>query len=695
VCGGEGGNARGGLAAQGALPVRRGFPISFFKLALLGLAVAAAANARSQELAAVRLRPSPFDTRTTNFLQLPATIGSEITIDASQTGAPINPHIYGQYIEHLDWGISDGIWAEMLEDRKFYFPVSASAANLDQATGQAAAPAVSPWKIIGSMGTVQMVEKDAFVGRHSPHITAPGGGRPAGIYQEELGLLKGRSYTGYIVLAADGDVKPVTVSLSWGAGGANQSAHTNLPAGPNYTKALFHFTAGADSENGRLAITTSGKGTLKIGCVSLMPGDNVEGFRKDTLGLLQQLGGTVYRWPGGNFVGGYDWRDGVGERDKRPPRANPAWAGIEPNDAGLAEFARLCELLQAEPMITVNTGFGDAYSAAAEVEYANGSTNTPMGKLRAQNGHPKPFAIPWWCVGNEMAGSLDLGIMPASQYALKHNWVVEKMRQADPGVQIIASGHLGDWSQAMLANCADEMNLISEHFYVNQVLPDLAAHAQQIPDGIQRIADAHRQYRREIPALQGKDIGLALDEWNYYSPPLSGDWGVPYFFQDAFGIAAGLHEFFRNSDLIRMANYAQTAGVIGCVKTTKTHAEFDATAFPLLLYRAHFGDLPIPLENPAAPVDICAALTSDKKALTVSVINPTADTFSFKMNLKAARMTGLGRTWMITGAAPLAFNQPGEKRQVDLRESPQANLSGTVTVPACSITLFRIPVALN
>jgi alpha-N-arabinofuranosidase len=365
----------------------------------------------------------------------------------------------------------------------------------------------------------------------------------------------------------------------------------------------------------------------------------------------------------------------------------------------MVEFVRLCELIAAEPMVSVNTGFGDAYSAAAEVEYANGSTATPMGKLRAQNGHPKPFAVKWWCVGNEMWGPWQLGYMAVSQYVLKHNWVEEKMRQADPSIQTIGSGNIssdGAWSRAMLANCADHMTLLSEHFYVNNNLPDVAAHVQQIPANIKRIADAHRQYRREIPSLQGKNIGVAMDEWNYwYGPHVFGELGTRYFLKDALGIAAGLHEFFRNSDVIYMANYAQTVNVIGCIKTTKTHAEFDATAFPLMLYRAHFGVIPVRLDNPLAPVDFSAALTADKKELTIGVVNPRAEPVTFKLNLKSARMTGWGRIWLIAGADPLAFNQPGEKRKVDLQESPQASLSGTVTVPAYGITLFRMPVALE
>ena len=426
---------------------------------------------------------------------------SVITIDASQTGPAINPHIYGQFIEHLGRCIYGGIWAEMLEDRKFYFSVPATQPIWKLTSHQATVLADSPWKVLGPVSAVQMVEKDAYVGTHAPVLTGN-----VGIYQEELGLLKGTNYSGYIVLKADGDINEVAITLSWGPGNAHQT-QTISRLRSKYTAYPFHFTAGADSDNGTLSIVVSGKGSVTVGCVSLMPADNVEGFRKDTLDLLKELGGTIYRWPGGNFVSGYDWRDGLGERDQRPPRTNPAWTGIEPNDMGMAEFIRLCELINAEPMIAVNTGFGDAYSAAAEVEYANGSTDTPMGKLRAKNGHPKPFNVKWWCVGNEMWGQWQLGYMAVNQYVLKHNWVEEKMRQVDPTIKTIGSGNIGTngaWSRAMLTNCADHMDLLSEHFYVNTNLPDVAAHMQQVPDHIKRIADAHREFRKTVPSLQGK-----------------------------------------------------------------------------------------------------------------------------------------------------------------------------------------------
>ncbi len=261
-----------------------------------------------------------------------------------------------------------------------------------------------------------------------------------------------------------------------------------------------------------------------------MPADNVEGFRKDSLELLKQLNAPIYRWPGGNFVSGYDWRDGLGERDKRPTRTNPAWTGIEPNDMGMHEFIRFCELVSAEPMIAANTGFGDAYSCADEVEYANGSTSTRMGKLRAANGHAKPFNVKWWCVGNEMWGNWQLGYMQVQHYVIKHNWIEEKMRQVDPTIQTIGSGDLpSGWSRWMMTNCANNMNLLSEHFYIFNPSNDIPAHVKQIPDNVKKIADAHREFRKEIPSLKGKDIRVSLDEWNYwYGPHVFGELGVRY-----------------------------------------------------------------------------------------------------------------------------------------------------------------------
>ncbi len=624
------------------------------------------------------------------------TIEATVAIDAGNTFEPISPYIYGQFIEHLGRCIYGGIWAEMLEDRKFHFPVPAEGDIWRLTRAQARVLAASPWKVIGPEGTVKMVEEDAFVGDHTPHITVPGGTR-VGIYQEELGVVSGKRYTGYLYLAGDSKAGPVTVSLIWGDADADRDTVTIKRVRSRYTKVPLKFTAGKNTDDARLEIVATGEGTLKIGCVSLMPADNVEGFRADTLELLRQLDAPLYRWPGGNFVSGYDWRDGIGDRDRRPTRTNPAWTGIETNDMGMHEFVRFCQLVDAEPMITVNTGFGDAYSAAAQVEYANGPRSTPMGRLRSNNGQRAPLDVKWWCVGNEMWGNWQLGYMSLNHYVLKHNWVEQMMREVDPTIETVASGDLGDagprsWSRGMLTHCADHMDLISEHFYTRS-RDDIAEHVQQVPDQIRRKAEGHRTLREELPSLEGKDIRIAMTEWNYwYGPHVFGELGTRYFLKDALGIAAGLHEYFRQSDIIYMANYAQTVNVIGCIKTTKTAADFDSTGLPLMLYRRQFGTVPVAVKHEAAPLDVSAALTADGKALTIGIVNPTWDTYRLKLNLSNVSASGAAQTWVIAGDDPMAYNQPGEPRNVDIKGAEPTDLTGTIVVSPLSITLLRAPV---
>lgn len=618
------------------------------------------------------------------------TVKAGVTINTQQRFEEISPYIYGQFIEHLGRCIYGGIWAEMLEDRKFYFPVPAPG-DIWRTTGaRARVLAASPWQVLGPKDCVTMVKEDAFVGEHSPHLTLPGNGTVAGIYQGELGLVKGKQYKGYIIMAGDTKVAPVEVSLVWGDGPDARATQRIKRITSRHKKHKFKFKAGADADNARLVISSRGKGQLKIGIVSLMPADNIEGFRRDTLDLLKQLNAPVYRWPGGNFVSGYDWRDGLGDRDKRPTRTNPAWTGIETNDVGLDEFVRLCQLINTEPMIAVNTGFGDAYSAAAEVEYANGSVDTPMGRWRARNGHAKPFDVKWWCVGNEMYGRWQLGYMQLNHYVLKHNWIEAKMREVDPTIKTIGVGSVGDWTEGMLKNCAENMDLLSEHFYC-QERGDLVDHVRQVPNQIRRIAQAHREYRKTIPTIKDKDIRIALDEWNYwYGPHVFGELGTRYFLKDALGIAAGLHEYFRHSDIYFMGNYAQTVNVIGCIKTTKTQAGFAATGLPLMLYRREFGSIPVAVSEMPEPLDIAAALTADKNALTIGIVNPTWDTYKLGIDLQGGRLKGQAKTWVIAGDTPLAYNEPGETPTLAIEQADGMDLTGPVSLKPLSITLYRV-----
>ena len=629
-------------------------------------------------------------------------VSKTVKIDAQKTGEPISKYIYGQFIEHLGRCIYGGIWAEMLEDRKFYFPVTADFSLWqtieppDNRWSGAGVPYKiidgSPWQIVGPADNVTMVKDNSYVGEHTPCINLVGERNPGGIAQSELGLVANKKYTGRVVIAGGPQSGPVKVSLIWGKDEKDRQSITIDKLSSEFIKIPLGFKAGASTDNGRLEILGYGKGMFKIGTVSLMPADNIKGFRADTIKLMKELNSPVYRWPGGNFVSGYNWRDGIGERDRRPPRKNPAWTGIEHNDVGIHEFMELCEVLDAEAFIAVNTGLGSVQETAQEVQYCNGRTDTAMGKLRAENGHAQPFGVKWWAVGNEMYGDWQLGHMPLGEYVKKHNTVVDAMRVVDPEVKLVAVGDAGPWSEAMMTHCSDHMDLISEHLYWDS-RRNIEAHIDRVRKGIILKCDAHRRYRAEIDGLEAKDIRIAMDEWNYwYGPYVYGELGVRYFHKDALGIAAGLHEYFRNSDICFMANYAQTVNVIGCIKTSKTAASMATTGLVLQLYRREFGEVPVQIIGNVRPLDVTAAWTKERDAITIAIVNPARAEYHVVINLKNAELTGRGKKWVIEHDDPMAYNEPGKEPKVVIEESPVSGISDRLTAGPLSITLYKLSI---
>ncbi|WP_347242740.1 alpha-L-arabinofuranosidase C-terminal domain-containing protein [Thermogutta sp.] len=600
---------------------------------------------------------------------------ARVTIDASQTAPPISKYIYGQFIEHLGRCIYGGIWAEMLVDRKFFYPVGSKE---------------SPWTVIGPEGSVTMDRNQPFVGVHSPRVTLKGDGSVVGIAHAGLGVVADKEYAGYIWLKGDPGAAPVMVRLVWGDNPGDAGETEIADVGSEYRKVTFRFRAAQSTDNARLEIVSKGNGHFYVGTVSLMPADNIHGMRADTIALLKELDSPIYRWPGGNFVSGYDWRDGIGDRDKRPPRKNPAWQGIDSNDFGIDEFMTFCRIVNTEPLVVVNTGLGDVEMALQELEYANGSVETRMGQLRASNGHREPYRVKYWGIGNEMYGNWQLGHMPLEEYVKKHNEFVAAMRKLDPTIVVIAVGNVGPWTEGMFRHCADFFDLMSEHFYVG-AKKDLLEHVEQAARRVREIADAHRRYRKEI--LGGKAIPVALDEWNYwYGEHLYGELGTRYFLRDGLGVAKALNEYARNTDVYFMANYAQTVNVIGAIKTTKTAASFETTGLVLALYRKHFGQIPVATTCSNSVLDVQATLTEAKDALVLAVVNPTAERQHLMLQPSGVKLVAPGRAWEIAGDDPMLFNEPGKPPRVSIveREAPH---SEKVEVAPYSVTLIRFATA--
>jgi len=611
-----------------------------------------------------------------------------ITINLSQKQSPLSKYVYGQFIEQMGNSIYGGIWAEMLQDRKFYFKPNSRN---------------SPWKYSSQDSSQLRIDSlDAFTGKYSP-VMIENSKANAILSQENLALKSGKKYEGRIVLAGNGVQRPIKVSLSWGDTNNQRDTFEIDSLTQGYKTYHFNFESGSTTRNGKLSIVLDGKGEISIGTASLMSADNIQGFRLDVIALMKELNAPVYRWPGGNFVSGYNWKDGVGDRDKRPPKINLAWESnykknrwkaVESNDVGLHEFMKLCNILNAEPYIAINTGLGTARLAAQEVQYLNGSTKTPMGKWRAQNGHPKPFGVKFFAVGNEMFGNWQLGHMPEKKYVKKHNRVAKAMWKVDPDISLVGVGDTPKWNAMMYKNSADYMSYISQHFYrQNWHGGGLMTHVMQMPHAINDIARQHRKMNKELEVLQDKNIPIVLDEWNYwYGPHVYGLLGTRYFLRDALGIAAGINALSRNSDVYFMANYAQTINVIGAIKATPTTSFLAATGVVLKTYRNNFGSIPVTVEGEKLPFDIAACLTKDGKYLTVSVVNPTHGKQKLALKVIGKTIQDQGTATIVTGKNDMVYNSADNKDAVKAMNQPVEIKDNSIQIPAISAVILRFRV---
>jgi alpha-N-arabinofuranosidase len=208
--------------------------------------------------------------------------------------------------------------------------------------------------VVGPAGNAYLDAAGAYAGERCLALWRRGEGpEDCGILQKDIGLIVWKEYLTYVVVSVVSGEPALAAGLSWGEGAAERQTVTLTGLGREYRRIPFRFKAGGTTESASFSMRLVKPGLVWIGCVSLMPADNVNGMRADVLGLIKQLNPPITRWPGGNFVSGYNWKDGIGERDRRPPRWERAWNAVEDNDFGLDEFMRFCAEVRTEPYFVV------------------------------------------------------------------------------------------------------------------------------------------------------------------------------------------------------------------------------------------------------------------------------------------------------------------------------------------------------
>lgn len=383
------------------------------------------------------------------------------------------------------------------------------------------------------------------------------------------------------------------------------------------------------------------------------PHADENGLRKDVLTALHELNYRAMRYPGGNFLSGYSWEDGIGPKDQRPTRRDLAWKSVETNQFGTDEFMAFCREINTIPMMGVNMGTGTIQDASNLVEYCNAPVGTKYSDLRAKYGNPDPYSVKYWCVGNEMDGPWQIGHLDAVEYGKKAREAAKMMRLQDESIELVLCGssnsHMPtypEWDRVALELCWDKVDYHSMHYYANNNDSDTASYlalSAEFEDFVDTLSGVLRYVKAKNRSKH--DVYLSWDEWNvwYKDMQMDGNWEEAphlieevYNLEDALVVAQWLNVFLRKSDVLKIACIAQIVNIIAPILTTKDAMLKQSIYYPLMLFSRladgksldvavnapmyhtkKFGDMPL--------LDVSASYNEETHKHAIFIVNRSQD----------------------------------------------------------------------
>lgn len=457
------------------------------------------------------------------------------------------------------------------------------------------------------------------------------------------------------------------------------------------------------------------------------PTADAEGFRRDVIDMVRKLGVPVVRYPGGNFVSGFNWEDSIGPRDRRPARLDLAWFTTETNEVGLHEFAHWARKAGSEVMYAVNLGSRGADAARNVVEYANHPSGSYWSDLRIQNGEKEPFGIKLWCLGNEMDGPWQMGHKTAAEYGRAACEAGKMMKWVDPSIELVACGSsssemptFGSWEYEMLDECYDTIDYVSLHRYYGNPTNDT-------PGFLARSMDLDAFIKTVVSicdAVGGKKhskkkLNLSFDEWNvwYHSNEQDkevwkqGKWNraLPllediYNFEDALLAGSMLITFLRNADRVKIACLAQLVNVIAPIMTRNGGGCWAQTIFYPFMHASCYGrgtSLRALVNSPvydcrdydAVPLIDSTAVMGDDGSVTVFCVNrDTAEDCELSIDLRAFDKLRFAEHIVLHHDDVKAVNTEEHPDNVAPAVGAPASVDGgraSVVVPALSWNVIR------
>jgi len=455
---------------------------------------------------------------------------------------------------------------------------------------------------------------------------------------------------------------------------------------------------------------------------------DTNGFRKDLVEEIRKLEVPMIRYPGGNFVSGYHWLDGVGPKVDRPTVLDRAWNSLETNQFGANEFLSWCKLVGTEPLLGLNLGTGTPESAAALVEYCNIEKGTKWSDLRRKHGIAAPYKVTHWCLGNEMDGPWQIGHMHAAEYGTKAADAARQMRYVDPSLKLIACGSSGptmptflEWDRIVLEECFDYVDAISLHRYFDNTTETGGDSSKFLALNLS-MEEQIREVSAVCDYVQGrkrsaKKLWLSFDEWNVWYRARSGSAmdgaGKPaphlleeiYNLEDALLVGGLINSLLRNSARVRVGCLAQLVNVIAPIMTNSNGFYRQTIFYPYswALKYARGSALEVLLEpGPSYEVsgfgqvpflDVAGTIDQASSTVTIFILNrDLATPHQLELNWAAKTASGLLSSLVITGSDLKAVNSFEKPNNIVPQEVDKPVTNGNVMkieVPARSYSIFQ------
>jgi len=628
-----------------------------------------------------------------------------LEIDPSKQSKPISRRLFGKFTEHLGRNVYQGAWAQSVANPEFaplkrWPNPEALNRRLDSPPVDGVAPF---WTASGATSARHLREGV----RDIQELAI---GKAGGSLETTLHLPLHRTGGYQLSLRARAD-QPAEASVSVLTSSGRQLVRVTIPIAGGWSVQQRNIqldrSGHTPGDAATLRLQFAGPNTISLSRVLVFPDDHVNGWEPDVVRFLRDARLPLLRFPGGNFVSGYHWRDGVGPLDQRPALPNPAWNEVEWNHVGMDDWLRLCELTGAEPFICINAGNAGPEEARLWVEYVNGSATTPMGRLRAANGHAKPYNVRLWEVGNELYGNWQIGHTTGPGYAERYPRYVRAMRAADPNILFVANGHDAAWNNAVVERNGAMVRSISDHPLIGSgIAPE--SDPLEVWLALVAFADGYLDRLRSLIVEPMKRAGLepkvAVTEMQIFTnrPSLPNNKTIA----EALWLASLLHTSFRSEGLVELITHSALLNHGGGLGKNRSIVYAEPVWWATHLYSSQDGTVPVSvrLDSPTFAtsgkyitrrenvpyVDAAGLLDPKTKILSVFLVNRhPAEGYTTSVIVPGAPASARRAT--LAAKDILARNAWDSPNAIRPEESEAA--LGSVSLPPLSLT--RLTVKLN